>query len=289
LPKTSIILLSLIFYLSITYTQTDSVFYTLTFGDFSDAASISTSRGEFIYVSDLGTNKIYKFDITGKQLFSYGGTGLGKYELNQPVSIDASNGLDVFVSDMLNNRIIRLDNKLNLISLFEFNVFNTHIENSKKIFNPESIAIITTGEMFVICDAGNYKIARINNFNDVDLYFGQSQDRIINPLKIVKGNTLDVWILDKGSNELLNFNNLGIFVKRIKLPEQSAPVGFTYIDKNLVIIYKGSVYYYDLDAAKFSDVFFIPAISNIKDISFIDDDTFVVLSSKRVYFFKLNK
>jgi len=271
------------------YSQIDSVFYTSVFGDFSDAASISSSRGEFIFVSDAGTNKIFKYDINGKLLLTYGGTGLGKYELNQPVSIDATNGLDVFVTDRLNNRIVRLDNKLNLISIFEFSIYNTQSENSKKIFNPSSITTISSGELFILCDAGNYKAIRLKEFNDIDLFFCQSYDMIGMAAKIIKGISLDVWILDNASNELLNFNNMGIFVKRVNLPEKSVPVSFANIDKYIAIIFESMFYLYDIESSRFAGAFFLPEIKKIKDISFINDKTFMVLSNNRVYFFKLNQ
>lgn len=279
------ITIQLSFYVS---AQQDSIFVLNSFGQFSDAASISSSRGEFIFVSDMGTNKIFKYDINGAQLQTYGGTGMGKQELNQPVSIDASGGLDIFISDQLNNRIVRLDQKLNLISIYDFNLYNVQAENSKKIFNPASLITISTGELFVLCDAGNYESVRISNFNEIDLFFAQSVDNIGEPVKIVKGNSLDIWMLDKSENQLLNFNNLGIFVKRVKLPDSFSPVSLTYISKNLVVLGKGNFYFYDVSASKFSYLYNFPSLGNVRDISFLDDKTVLVLSKTKIFIFKLN-
>lgn len=287
--KSFLIFLLFLIYPCLAFSQTDSLFAISYFGDFNDAASVSSSRGEFIFVSDIGTNKILKFSKSGNLLSSYGGTGLGKNELNQPVSIDASSGLDVFVSDYLNNRLIRLDNNLNLISSFDFNVYNPGVESSKKIFNPQSLAYLSTGELFVLSEAGNYKIIRVKDFNDVDLYFGQVYDKILEPVKIVKGNSLDMWIIEKSSGELVNFNNLGIFVKRLKLPEAMKPLSIAYSDDNLIILFEGGIFNYDLKGGKFSKSYLLQQSYQARDINMFDKDTLLVLSKNRVFIYKLNK
>ncbi|KXK55211.1 MAG: hypothetical protein UZ05_CHB002000646 [Chlorobi bacterium OLB5] len=109
------------------------------FGKFQNAVSITTAREEYIFVSDLDANVIYKFSRSGSKLAAFGGAGLGQNELNQPYSIDASNGLDVLVADYQNNRIKRLDINLNFILQFDFNSYNLTAESSKKIYNPPGL------------------------------------------------------------------------------------------------------------------------------------------------------
>lgn len=281
-------LISLLVFISqAVFPQTDTLFVITSFGEFTEAASVSASRGEFIFVSDIGTNKIYKFDLEGKQLATYGGTGLGKNELNQPVSIDASNGLDVFVCDYLNNRIVRLDYKLNLISIFDFNYYNTQAEISNKIYNPLSAASISTGDLFILCDAGNYKAIRLKEFNDINLYFGQIYDKIVNPVKVTRGNELDLWVLEKSSNELLNFNNLGIFVKRIKLPESFKPVSISFSDKSVIILLDEMILFYDTVSGKFAKSYIIPRFNFMKDINMIDKETILILQKNKILKFNI--
>ena len=166
-----IIIFTFIFALPDLFAQKDSVIVNDSlvlkgsFGKFKNAVSISTAREEFIFVSDLEDNKIYKLSTTGVELASFGGSGLGQNELNQPYSIDASNGLDVLVADYQNNRIKRLDINLNYILSFDFNSYNLTAESSKKIFNPNGVMTLSTGEVYVLCDATNYKAARINDYS----------------------------------------------------------------------------------------------------------------------------
>jgi hypothetical protein len=162
-------------------------------------------------------------------------------------------------------------------------VYNPTVESSKKIFNPHSITYLSTGELFVLTDAGNYKIVRIKDFNDVDLYFGQVYDKISEPVKVVKGNSLDIWILEKSLGELMNFNNLGIFVKRLQFPESLKPVSISSSEDNLIILFSGLLYSYDLKTGKFSNAYFLQQSYKAKDMVMLDKETLLVLSKNRVF------
>ena len=274
------------------YSQTDSVksvdslFFKGTLGNFKNAVSISTAREEFIFVSDLEDNKIYKLSTTGVELASFGGSGLGPNELNQPYSIDASNGLDVLVADYQNNRIKRLDINLNYILSFDFNSYNLTAESSKKIYNPNGVMTLSTGEVYVLCDATNYKAARINDYSEISIVFGSNSlgaERLEEPVKIVKGNQLDMWILDKKTGDLINFNNFGVFVKKITKRGNSPIKSIAYFNDNLFILHANELIVYDLKKGQFSKFYRFPAIKNLTDIAVIDKNTVLLLSKDSVH------
>jgi hypothetical protein len=266
----------------------DSLQLISSFGKFQNGISISTSREEFIFVSDLDANKIYKLSKDGKVLSTFGGTGLGVNELNQPYSVDASNGLDVLVADYQNNRIKRLDINLNYISSFDFNAYNLTAESSDKIYNPRSLISLSTGEVFVICDATNYKVAKVSEFIELKLVFGSNSlgyDRLDNPKKIVKGSQLDIWILDMATNEILNFNNFGTYIK--KLSPKDTVISIAYYNDNLLILYKSTLAIYDLKKGQYIKLY--PYInSGVTDIALLDKDTVLFLSKKTINKYKIN-
>ncbi|MEO8514990.1 MAG: hypothetical protein ABI543_15640, partial [Ignavibacteria bacterium] len=227
----------------------DSLQFIGNIGKFQNAVSISTAREEFIFVSDIQSNKIYKLTTGGLEVASFGGSGLGQNELNQPYSIDASNGLDVIIADYQNNRIKRLDINLNYILSFDFNSYNLSAESDKKIYNPRSVLTISSGEVFVICDATNYEAAKINDYSEISVVFGSNSigyDKLDDPVKIVKGNQLDLWILDKKTNDLVNFNNFGVFVKKISNRENNPIISIAYFNENLFILHPNGLIIYDL-------------------------------------------
>lgn len=297
LYKYFIAALLLVFFSEINYSQNDSVKvnnqsidtlqFINSFGKFRNAVSVSTAREEYVFISDLETNTIYKYSRTGSQLASFGGAGLGQNELNQPYSIDASNGLDVLVSDYQNNRIKRLDLNLNFILQFDFNSYNLTAQSSKKIYNPSGVMTLSTGEVYVLCDATNYKAAKINDYSDISIVFGSANlglEKIENPAKIVKGTQLDMWILDKKSGDLVNFNNFGVYVKRLANPDKKNPViSIANFNDNLFILHSSGITVYDLKRGKYSKFYYIPQIKNLTDIAVIDKSTVLLLSKESVH------
>lgn len=269
----------------------ESLYFESDFGKFQDAVSISTSREEFIFVADLGSNKIYKLSQDGTELASFGGVGLGTNELNQPYSVDASNGLDVLVADYQNNRIKRLDINLNYITQFDFNTYNLTAESSEKIYNPKGITTLSTGEVYVLCDATNHKVAKVSDFIELKLLFGSNTlgiDRLDTPKKIVKGSQLDIWILDKGTNEIINFNNFGVYQKKISLMDKSVLINIAFYNDNLFILASESVTIYDLKKGQFTKFYQIPLIKDLNDIVLLDKGTVLLLSKTKISKFKLN-
>ena len=269
----------------------DSLVFISAFGDFQKAVSVSTAREEFIFVSDIQTNKIHKLSALGSEIASFGGPGQGDNELNMPYSIDATNGLDVIAADYLNNRIKRLDMNLNFIMSFSFYNYNLTAESSKKIFNPSGVTTLTSGDLFILCDATNYKAAKINDYSEVSLVFGNSNlgaEKMEEPAKIVKGNELDIWILDKGSNNILNFNNFGIFLKKLTPPEKSPVISIAYFNDNLFILHKSGLMIYDLKKGQYSDFYLYPYIKNLKDIALLDKSTVLLLSLNMIYKYSIN-
>ncbi len=264
----------------------DTLQFIESFGKFQNAVSISTAREEFIFVSDIQLNKIYKLSSGGKELVSFGGSGLGQNELNQPYSIDASNGLDVIVADYQNNRIKRLDINLNYILSFDFNSYNLTAESDRKIYNPRSVLTISSGEVFVICDATNYKAAKINDYSNISVVFGSNSigyDKLDNPVKIVKGNQLDIWILDKKTNKIINFNNFGVFVKKISNKEKNPIISIAYFNDNLYILHSIGLIIYDLKKGQYSKFYSIPLIKNLTDIALLDKNTVLFLTKDTVH------
>lgn len=277
--------------LSISSYSQDSLYFVSDFGKFQDAASVSASREEFIFVSDLGSNKIYKLSAQGSELASFGGVGLGTNELNQPYSIDASNGLDVLVADYQNNRVKRLDINLNFITQFDFNTYNLTAESTEKIYNPKGITTLSTGEVYVLCDATNHKVAKVSDFIELKLLFGSNTigiDKLDSPKKIIKGSQLDMWILDKGTNEIINFNNFGVYQKKLSPTDKSVIISIAFYNDNLFILAAESVIIYDLKKGQYTKYYSIPFIKDLKDIALLDKSTVLLLSKRKISKYTLN-
>jgi DNA-binding beta-propeller fold protein YncE len=283
-------ILSLIFFVSIK-SSADTLIYSKVYGNFQNAVSISSGRGEFVFVSDAGTNQVFKFTTEGKNTAKFGGTGFGLNELSSPISIDATDGLDVFVCDYQNNRIQKLDYKLNFITGFDFNQYNLTAENSKKILYPAGITILSTGDIAVLINNSEFKAALIKSLSDVNIFMGSNfgYDRIGAPKKIVRGKELDLWILDGETGESVNFSSTGQYIKRLKPEVTDNVLNITFFDNNLYMLTGKNIIKYDLKAGKFDKIveFSIEGLEKINDFTLLNNSTFLFLTSKKVYEFNL--
>jgi hypothetical protein len=277
------------------FSQNDSIRNGLvlvsSFGKFRNAVSVSTAREEFVFVSDLETNKIYKFGQDGTELASFGGSGMGENELNQPFSIDASNGLDVLVADYQNNKIKRLDINLNYLLAFDFNSYNLSAESTRKIYNPRSILTLSSGEVFVVCDATNYRLVKLNDYSEVSIMFGSNsigQEKLDDPVKAVKGSQLDMWVLDKKANTILNFNNFGLYVKTLEAKLPGAIISIAYFNDNLFILHASGLVLYDLKKGQYSNYYSYPEFKDLTDAAVLDKNTVLFLSKRSIRKYRFN-
>jgi len=287
-------LLYAILILAISFFPPDSLHFIDSFGKFQSAQAISASREEYVFVTDIQTNQIHKFDSKGKELLTFGGSGFSNDELNVPMAIDASNGLDVYVCDYQNNRIQRYDISLNYIATFNFNTYNLIADNSRKIYYPYGIAFLNTSEIFVLADASTYKVVKLKSLDEVSLLFGSSSaefEKITNPQKVIRGANLDVWILDKETDAVLNYDNYGTFVRKLVNPENSPIISVAYYKNNLYILNSKSLVIYDLKKERYGNyyIYYISNNENIKDITAFKEDVVLILTIGKVYKYSLNK
>jgi DNA-binding beta-propeller fold protein YncE len=87
-------------------------------GQFNEPVDIGfDSVEEAVYVSDLGNNRIQKFELNGTHLASWGipGTRPGQFQHPGDIAVDAETQF-VYVSDIDNSRIQKYDNNGSYIS-----------------------------------------------------------------------------------------------------------------------------------------------------------------------------
>ncbi len=105
----------ILFFISITTLYSQQFGYDYSIGKFKDASSFSVSPSGFIYITDSGSDEIYKIDTLGKVVKNFGGYGWDNELFDNPVDVFATD-LSVYVCDKNNHRIQRFDKDLNFIS-----------------------------------------------------------------------------------------------------------------------------------------------------------------------------
>jgi len=175
-------------------------------GEFRQASSFTISSLGFIYVTDVATNEIVKYDLQGNKLKDIGGFGWGNAQFDSPSDI-CTGPLNIYVADKNNHRIQIFDKDLNLITLFKSNSVSY---NTPVFAYPVAVGISNQGDMFIL-DSDNRNIHKydingsyINSFGGIDA----GELSISEPLDLHVDGNKSVFILN-GQKELLIYDTFG--------------------------------------------------------------------------------
>jgi DNA-binding beta-propeller fold protein YncE len=165
------------FYLSIIYLAiffslsgsicAQSYFFSDQIGNFKNASSFTYSPAGFIYVTDAGTDEIYKLDTLGNVLKSAGGYGWDPGLFDDPSAIYA-NPLSVYVCDKNNHRVQRFDKDLNYIWLLSTRNSDT---TDERFGYPLGCTVSQQGDLYIL-DSENKRIVKFDLFGNFLLNFG---------------------------------------------------------------------------------------------------------------------
>ena len=236
--KTTIFIL--ISFASSLYTQ--SYKHVAEIGNFNSASAFSITPAGNIYVTDSGTNEIFKLDTLGNVLNYIGGFGWDPSAFDNPTDV-YSNTLQSFVADENNNRIQVFDKNLNF--LYEFST--KEIDDPNGGFNyPVSAATSTQGDLYVL-DSDNQRILKFDLSGNFVLEIGNYDAgafSLEDPKRLALSQSELLFVADK--NQLVVFDRFGTGIKKIPLPFD--PENLNILFGNLTVNSSGSVYQLKLNS-----------------------------------------
>lgn len=209
-------------------------------GKFKNATSFYITSAAFIYVTDKGTDEIYKLDTLGNVVKYAGGFGWDEGQFDNPSDIFA-NPLSVYVCDKNNSRIERFDKDLNYVSsLFTRN----SSERDERFGYPLSCSISQQGDLYIL-DSENKRIVKFDLFgNFVQNFGGYDAGRyaLSNPKQLAVSADNKVYVLD--GDRTVVFDQYGNSITAISNKENFS--GIRIIFNNMTLTSPESVYYANL-------------------------------------------
>jgi len=166
-----------------------------------------------IYVLNRERNSLSLWTKDGVRVREMGGSGWENNQFDRPSGIWARNGIDVFVADYGNHRIQRFDRNLNYIST----LFTRDDPDPDKRFGyPEDVSLSRLGYLF-ICDGENGRIAKVNQFAQIERTFGgfgAGEGRLLSPTHVACGPKDHVFVID--GERLVVFDNFGNYLHAVE-------------------------------------------------------------------------
>ncbi len=174
-------------------------------GEFSNASSFYINPAGYIFVTDFGTDEIYKLDTLGTLLKEAGGYGWNSGSFDDPTGIYATT-LNIYVCDKNNHRLQSFDRDLNFVS----KLYTRESDNEDEIFGyPLSCAVSRQGDLFIL-DSENNRIVEFDLFGNYIRNFGgydAGSFQLSNPITLSAAENGTLFVLDK--KDIVVFDNFG--------------------------------------------------------------------------------
>jgi DNA-binding beta-propeller fold protein YncE len=174
-------------------------------GKFKNASALTYSTTGFIYVTDSGTDEIYKLDTAGDVLKSAGGFGWDPGLFDDPTGIFA-NPLTVYVCDKNNHRVQRFDKDLNYFWLLTTRNSDT---TDLRFGYPLGCVVSQQGDLYIL-DSENKRIVKFDLFGNFVLNFGGYDAGIYSlsaPQSIAISNSNSLFVAD--GKQIVIFDQYG--------------------------------------------------------------------------------
>lgn len=211
-------------------------------GKFKEAASFAYSPSGFIYITDSGTNEVYKLDTLGNVLKSAGGYGWDQGLFDIPSGISA-NPLSVYICDKNNHRIERFDKDLNYIWLLTTHNSDT---TAQRFGYPLGCAISQQGDMYIL-DSENKRIVKFDFSGNFSLNFGgydAGEYALSNPQGIAISNSNNILVTD--GKQIVIFDQYGSGTGIIKSNDDLK--GISIVFNMLTVNSDSAVYFCNLNS-----------------------------------------
>lgn len=179
-------------------------------GKFVNPLQIGVGEDGSVYVNDLGTKRIQKFQSSGDYILDWGSSGKQPGGFHYPAGI-AVNDDSIFVADRDLHRI----QKFSLDGEFVLE-WGQKGGYDGQLFFPNDIAIYN--DTLYVVDTGNQRIQVFSTGGEFLHSFGSSglgDGQFVAPVAIAIDSDGNVYVTDRGNNKIEQFTFDGIFVKSL--------------------------------------------------------------------------
>lgn len=153
----------------------------------------TTDTPEYLYVTDIGNNRVQKFDSNGVYVsqFGEGGSGIGQFNSPHGIVVDRQN--NIFVADFGNDRVQKFDIEGNFILQFGSS------GSTDGLFDgPDEMALDPSGNLYVV-DSGNSRVQKFDSnggFMDKFGIFGTGAVEFTTPEGIAIDSSGNIYVSD---------------------------------------------------------------------------------------------
>ena len=153
-----------------------------------------------VYVSDIGNNRIQKFDYDGNFVKSWGALGTGSGQFNRPAGLTYDSSGIVFVADTKNNRIQKFDKQGTFVQSW-----GIQGKGLGQLQNPVSITAEPDSDYVYVTHGGNKRIEVFDKHGKHVISWGSAgvgNGQLKRAVSVAFGNDNKIFVTDKDKSEI---------------------------------------------------------------------------------------
>ncbi len=174
-------------------------------GRLKQPRGIAVGPGGVVYVVDSGNNRILRYDLDGRELGSFGGSGSGDGKFNLPGGISIDSQGQVYVADTWNHRIQKFSSDGSFLAAWG---------SAKVFYGPRDVVVDGSDRVFVT-DTGHQKIVCFTSegehLNEWGLK-GAGHGEFNEPVGLAVTSSGVLLVADAGNRRIQMFDSKGAFL-----------------------------------------------------------------------------
>lgn len=177
-------------------------------GMIASGSTFVNTEYEPVYVADTGNNRIVRMDdMTGANWTTFGKTGTGTNQFQNPYGIFVNAAGRIYVTDNINCRVVRIDN----MSGKNWTTFGTCGSGNLQFNNPTGLFVDSAGKIYVT-DTGNNRIVRVNDMaGDGWVAYGgagSGTGQFASPVGVAVDSAGKIYISDTNNARIVRMDNM---------------------------------------------------------------------------------
>jgi len=172
-------------------------------------SGIDITNDGYIYITDIGNQRVQKFDASGLYISQWGSYGSGDVQFDNPSGIAVSSDGSIYVVDTDNNRVQKFNSSGVYISQW-----GSYGSGDGQFNSPSGIAVSSDGSIYVVDTNNN----RVQKFNSSSVYvsqwgsYGSGDGQFNSPSGIAVSSDGSVFVVDSGNHRIQKFSLSGSYL-----------------------------------------------------------------------------
>jgi len=212
-------------------------------GDMSNTVNGFVGKDGYIYV--IKGNSVLKIKENGIIMDTFGGSGSGDGQFNNPTALVLDNSGNIYVLDEGNARIEKLDSHGNFVKSWD----ETSNGDTGSFSSLDDIEIGPNNILYVLSSGGNNKVYEYDTNGNFITKWGESgsdDGQFFYPVGLgIDSNNNYVYIADSSKNIVEKFDLNGNYISKIGTDNSGDSDGEFSTDKDVVVDSLGNIYVVD--------------------------------------------